>query len=82
VGAKMTRRVARQPAHLGEMSAFIAANKANDKMKEEFVEPLERRGRRPDAALSMQNAMKNPDEGGLGGATDLLRMMAAHPHGL
>jgi hypothetical protein len=61
---------------LGEMSAFIAANKANDKMKE-FVEPLEKAlGRVQDAALFlMQNAMKNPDEAGAA-ATDLLRLMA------
>jgi hypothetical protein len=61
---------------LGEMSAFIAANKANDRMKE-FVEPLEKAlGRVQDAALFlMQNAMKNPDEAGAA-ATDLLRLMA------
>jgi hypothetical protein len=61
---------------LGEMSAFIAANKANDKMKE-FVEPLEKAlGRVQDAALFLlQNAMKNPDEAGAA-ATDLLRLMA------
>ncbi|HEV3491534.1 MAG TPA: acyl-CoA dehydrogenase C-terminal domain-containing protein [Reyranella sp.] len=61
---------------LGEMSAFIAANKTNDKMKE-FIEPLEKAlGRVQDAALFlMQHAMKNPDEAGAA-ATDLLRLMA------
>ena len=61
---------------LGEISAFVAANKANDKMKE-FVEPLEKAlGRVQDAALFLlQNAMKNPDEAGAA-ATDLLRLMA------
>ena len=61
---------------LGLMSAFIAENKANEKMKE-FVEPLEKAlGRVQDAALFlMQNAMKNPDEAGAA-ATDLLRLMA------
>jgi alkylation response protein AidB-like acyl-CoA dehydrogenase len=61
---------------LGEMSAFIAANKTEDKMKE-FVEPLEKAlGRVQDAALFlMQNAMKNPDEAGAA-ASDLLRLMA------
>src|SRR5258708_20929100 len=60
---------------LGEMSAFIAANKTNDKMKE-FVEPLEKAlGRVQDAALFlMQNAMKNPDEAGAA-RPDLLRPM-------
>ena len=55
---------------------FVAANKADDKMKE-FVEPLEKAlGRVQDAALFlMQNAMKNPDEAGAA-ATDLLRLMA------
>ena len=59
---------------LGEMSAFIAEHKADDKMKE-FVEPLEKAlGRVQDAALFlMQNAMKNPDEAGAA-ATDLLRL--------
>ena len=61
---------------LGAMSGFVAANKADDKMKE-FVEPLEKAlGRVQDAALFlMQNAMKNPDEAGAA-ATDLLRLMA------
>ncbi len=61
---------------LGVMSAFVAANKADDKMKE-FVEPLEKAlGRVQDAALFLlQNAMKNPDEAGAA-ATDLLRLMA------
>jgi alkylation response protein AidB-like acyl-CoA dehydrogenase len=61
---------------LGEMSGFVAANKADDKMKE-FVEPLEKAlGRVQDAALFLlQNAMKNPDEAGAA-ATDLLRLMA------
>jgi hypothetical protein len=61
---------------LGEIGSFIAANKANDKMKE-FVEPLEKAlGRVQDAALFlMQNAMKNPDEAGAA-ASDLLRLMA------
>jgi alkylation response protein AidB-like acyl-CoA dehydrogenase len=61
---------------LGEMSAFIAAHKADDKMKE-FVEPLEKAlGRVQDAVLFlMQHAMKNPDEAGAA-ATDLLRLMA------
>jgi acyl-CoA dehydrogenase len=61
---------------LGEIGSFIAANKANDKMKE-FVEPLEKAlGRVQDAALFLlQNAMKNPDEAGAA-ATDLLRLMA------
>jgi alkylation response protein AidB-like acyl-CoA dehydrogenase len=60
---------------LGVMSAFVAANKADDKMKE-FVEPLEKAlGRVQDAALYLlQNAMKNPDEAGAA-ATDLLRLM-------
>jgi hypothetical protein len=61
---------------LGEISSFVAANKANDKMKE-FVEPLEKAlGRVQESALFlMQNAMKNPDEAGAA-ATDLLRLMA------
>ncbi|HTE36147.1 MAG TPA: acyl-CoA dehydrogenase C-terminal domain-containing protein, partial [Reyranella sp.] len=61
---------------LGLMSSFVAANKADDKLKE-FVEPLEKAlGRVQDAALFlMQNAMKNPDEAGAA-ATDLLRLMA------
>jgi alkylation response protein AidB-like acyl-CoA dehydrogenase len=61
---------------LGEIGGFIAANKADDRMKE-FVEPLEKAmGRVQDAALFlMQNAMKNPDEAGAA-ATDLLRLMA------
>jgi alkylation response protein AidB-like acyl-CoA dehydrogenase len=61
---------------LGVMSAFVAANKTDDKMKE-FVEPLEKAlGRVQDAALFLlQNAMKNPDEAGAA-ATDLLRLMA------
>jgi alkylation response protein AidB-like acyl-CoA dehydrogenase len=67
-----------QPAQrlLGEMSGFIAAHKADDRMKE-FVEPLEKAlGRVQDAVLFlMQHAMKNPDEAG-GAATDLLRLMA------
>jgi hypothetical protein len=61
---------------LGVMSAFVAANKADDKMKE-FVEPLDKAlGRVQDAALFLlQNAMKNPDEAGAA-ASDLLRLMA------
>ncbi|WP_428664552.1 acyl-CoA dehydrogenase C-terminal domain-containing protein [Reyranella sp.] len=61
---------------LGLMSSFVAANKADEKLKE-FVEPLEKAlGRVQDAALFlMQNAMKNPDEAGAA-ATDLLRLMA------
>lgn len=61
---------------LGVMSAFVAANKTDEKMKE-FVEPLEKAlGRVQDAALFLlQNAMKNPDEAGAA-ATDLLRLMA------
>ena len=61
---------------LGLMSGFVAANKADEKLKE-FVEPLEKAlGRVQDAALFlMQNAMKNPDEAGAA-ATDLLRLMA------
>ncbi len=61
---------------LGLMGGFVAANKADDKLKE-FVEPLEKAlGRVQDAALFlMQNAMKNPDEAGAA-ATDLLRLMA------
>ena len=58
------------------MSSFVAANKADKKLKE-FVEPLEKAlGRVQDAALFlMQNAMKNPDKAGAA-ATDLLRLMA------
>src|SRR5471032_692421 len=61
---------------LGEISSFVSANKADDKMKE-FVEPLEKAlGRVQDAALFLlQNAMKNPDEAGAA-ASDLLRLMA------
>jgi alkylation response protein AidB-like acyl-CoA dehydrogenase len=61
---------------LGLMSGFVAANKADEKLKE-FVEPLEKAlGRVQDSALFlMQNAMKNPDEAGAA-ATDLLRLMA------
>ena len=61
---------------LGEMNGFVAAHKADDKMKE-FVEPLEKAlGRVQDAVLFlMQHAMKNPDEAGAA-ATDLLRLMA------
>ncbi|CAN5697333.1 acyl-CoA dehydrogenase C-terminal domain-containing protein [soil metagenome] len=61
---------------LGLMGGFVAANKADEKLKE-FVEPLEKAlGRVQDAALFlMQNAMKNPDEAGAA-ATDLLRLMA------
>ena len=61
---------------LGEISAFVSANKADSKMKE-FVEPLEKAlGRVQDAALFLlQNAMKNPDEAGAA-ASDLLRLMA------
>ena len=61
---------------LGLMSSFVAAHKADEKLKE-FVEPLEKAlGRVQDAALFlMQNAMKNPDEAGAA-ATDLLRLMA------
>jgi hypothetical protein len=61
---------------LGLMSSFVAANKADDKLKE-FVDPLEKAlGRVQDSALFlMQNAMKNPDEAGAA-ATDLLRLMA------
>jgi alkylation response protein AidB-like acyl-CoA dehydrogenase len=61
---------------LGLMSSFVAANKADEKLKE-FVEPLGKAlGRVQDAALFlMQNAMKNPDEAGAA-ATDLLRLMA------
>ncbi len=61
---------------LGLMAGFVAANKADEKLKE-FVEPLEKAlGRVQDSALFlMQNAMKNPDEAGAA-ATDLLRLMA------
>jgi alkylation response protein AidB-like acyl-CoA dehydrogenase len=77
VGRKLPMKGGRAAQRLlGEMSGFVAANKANDKMKE-FVEPLEKAlGRVQDAALFlMQNAMKNPDEAGAA-ATDLLRLMA------
>ena len=77
VGRKLPMKGGRAAQRLlGLMSAFIAENKANEKMKE-FVEPLEKAlGRVQDAALFlMQNAMKNPDEAGAA-ATDLLRLMA------
>jgi hypothetical protein len=64
---------------LGEMSAFVAANKANDKMKGVRRAAREERwaasGR---GAFLMQNAMKNPDEAGAA-ATDLLRLMSSPP---
>jgi alkylation response protein AidB-like acyl-CoA dehydrogenase len=77
VGRKLPMKGGRAAQRLlGLMSAFIAENKADEKMKE-FVEPLEKAlGRVQDAALFlMQNAMKNPDEAGAA-ATDLLRLMA------
>ncbi|MBS0549238.1 MAG: acyl-CoA dehydrogenase C-terminal domain-containing protein [Proteobacteria bacterium] len=77
VGRKLPMKGGRAAQRLlGEISGFIAANKANDKMKE-FVEPLEKAmGRVQDAVMFlMQNAMKNPDEAGAA-ATDLLRLMA------
>ncbi len=77
VGRKLPMKGGRAAQRLlGEIAGFVAANKANDKMKE-FVEPLEKAlGRVQDAALFlMQNAMKNPDEAGAA-ATDLLRLMA------
>ncbi len=77
VGRKLPMKGGRAAQRLlGLMSAFIAENKANEKMKE-FVEPLEKAlARVQDAALFlMQNAMKNPDEAGAA-ATDLLRLMA------
>ncbi len=77
VGRKLPMKGGRAAQRLlGEIGGFVAAHKANDKMKE-FVEPLEKAlGRVQDAALFlMQNAMKNPDEAGAA-ATDLLRLMA------
>ncbi len=77
VGRKLPMKGGRAAQRLlGEIGGFVAANKANDKMKE-FVDPLEKAlGRVQDAALYlMQNAMKNPDEAGAA-ATDLLRLMA------
>ncbi|MBS0539134.1 MAG: acyl-CoA dehydrogenase C-terminal domain-containing protein [Proteobacteria bacterium] len=77
VGRKLPMKGGRAAQRLlGEIGGFIAANKANDKMKE-FVEPLEKAmGRVQDAVMFlMQNAMKNPDEAGAA-ATDLLRLMA------
>jgi alkylation response protein AidB-like acyl-CoA dehydrogenase len=77
VGRKLPMKGGRAAQRLlGEMSGFVAAHKANDKMKE-FVEPLEKAlGRVQDAALFLiQNAMKNPDEAGAA-STDLLRLMA------
>ena len=77
VGRKLPMKGGRAAQRLlGEIAGFVAANKANEKMKE-FVEPLEKAlGRVQDAALYlMQNAMKNPDEAGAA-ATDLLRLMA------
>jgi len=77
VGRKLPMKGGRAAQRLlGEISGFVAAHKANDKMKE-FVEPLDKAmGRVQDAALFlMQNAMKNPDEAGAA-ATDLLRLMA------
>ncbi|HTR83864.1 MAG TPA: acyl-CoA dehydrogenase C-terminal domain-containing protein [Reyranella sp.] len=77
VGRKLPMKGGRAAQRLlGEISGFVAAHKADEKMKE-FVEPLEKAlGRVQDAALFlMQNAMKNPDEAGAA-STDLLRLMA------
>jgi alkylation response protein AidB-like acyl-CoA dehydrogenase len=77
VGRKLPMKGGRAAQRLlGEIGGFVAAHKADDKMKE-FIEPLEKAlGRVQDAALFlMQNAMKNPDEAGAA-ATDLLRLMA------
>jgi alkylation response protein AidB-like acyl-CoA dehydrogenase len=77
VGRKLPMKGGRAAQRLlGEISGFVAAHKADHRMKE-FVEPLDKAlGRVQDAALFlMQNAMKNPDEAGAA-ATDLLRLMA------